>query len=268
MKKHDEWYTHKRKKIIQRFINKCLDIDVLKSSEAFLDFLTNKNSKNATKNLKAFFDKTKAPEDASQYVTVTGEHDLIENPTIMKFAEKFSIYMTSYDILSSKFYSLSRQLEKQYEDISDTQQKLSECAKHLSTMFKLSNSDQLSEQYVKIETSLAGWSKLNSKYAECIKANFLDFYKYLTLEKTALNELNDLRNNFTTSYQKAEQTLTAKKEKLFKSGNTRYWELTEEDMKKEDQLKKDKDKAFRAMLPRETIKLNHLKMNYLMISNQ
>lgn len=125
-KKHDDWYIHKRTNILQRFLNKCLDIEELKGSEVFLEFLTNKNSKTATKSLKTGYDNAKVPEDASQYPTMSGEHEVLESPALQKFSEKFNIYMNSYEVLSNQFYNLSKQLNNQYEELASTQKKMAE----------------------------------------------------------------------------------------------------------------------------------------------
>ena len=91
-----------------------------------MKFLTTKNSKNVTKALKTALEKAKVPEDASQYVTPSGEHQIIESSSINKFVEKFPIYMNSYEVLSAQFYDLSRTLDKQYEEIAGTQKKMAE----------------------------------------------------------------------------------------------------------------------------------------------
>jgi hypothetical protein len=267
-KKNDEWYIHKRTNLITRFINKWLDIDELKASEVFLEFLTTKNSKTATKVVKTGLDSVKPPEDCSQYATMSGEHKIIENPQVKKFSDKFSIYMNSYDVLSAQFYSLSRQLDTQYEEIASTQKKMAEWWKHLKTMYKISNSEQLSEMYGQIEVSMKNWAKWSKEHCLVIKHNFVDFYKFMTLEKQALASLNDLKNTFTQNYQKAESILSAKKEKLFKSGTTSKWELSTDNKLREVELKKDKELAYKWMLPQETTRLNHLRTNYLMISTQ
>lgn len=67
----------------------------------------------------------------------------------------------------------------------------------------------------------------------------------MTLEKQALTTLNDLRTTFTQNYQKAEVALTAKKDKLFKSGSTSKWELSTDNKLREEELKKDKDLAYK-----------------------
>ena len=67
----------------------------------------------------------------------------------------------------------------------------------------------------------------------------------MTLEKQALATLNDLKNTFTQNYQKAEVNLTAKKEKLFKSGVTSKWELSTDNKLREEELKKDKELAYK-----------------------
>lgn len=83
-----------------------------------------------------------------------------------------------------------------------------------------------------------------------------------------MEQLHTLKNNFTQNYLKWESVLVKKKDKLFQAGNASKWELSEEDKKREEELKKDKEAAFKAMLPRETARLNHLKMNHLMLSTQ
>jgi hypothetical protein len=230
--------------------------------------MTTKNSKSATKAVKTALEKVKPPEDASQYATMSGDHKIIESSSIIKFSEKFPIYMNSYEVLTTQYYSLSRQLCKQFEEISETQKKMAECSKHLSTMFKISNSDQLSECYQKIEEALKNWSTRITEYTSVVKENFIDFYKYMTIEKQSLEVLNNIKTTFTQNYQKLESSLSKKKEYLFKAGYSSKWELSEADMKRVDTLKNDKDAAYKAMLPRETTRLNHLRVNYLMICNQ
>lgn len=213
-------------------------------------------------------DKAKVPEDASMYICETGEHPIIESKEVKRFSEKFPIYLNSYEVLNNEFYKLSRQLSGQYEELSVTQKKLSECCKHLSTMFKLCNSEKSSQYYSKVGDVIKNWSKFSKNYNDVIKDHMVDFYKYMSLGKNALSELQKLSVTATQNYLKAEAVLTKKKEKLFVAGNPSLWELSEADAKRAEDFRNNKSAAFEAMLPRETIKLQHLKTNHLMLCTQ
>jgi hypothetical protein len=45
---------------------------------------------------------------------------------VQKFAEKFSVYTNSYEVVSAEFYKLSGQLKSQYEEVAATQRKMAE----------------------------------------------------------------------------------------------------------------------------------------------
>lgn len=266
--KSDNYYIHKRRNILTRFMNKILQIEELKSSEVVDDFLKNANQKNVTKNITAAIEKLKVLEDASQYSNMTGCYPIQESKTASQFSERFPIYINSYQVLSGQFHQLSKQISSKYTEISELQKKLSQTARHISTMFRTCHSNNMGNLYRTIEELNKKWSRFNKEYANIVNKHYIDFYKYLTLEHGSLNELNDLKTSFTTKYQAFESNLTKQKEKLFKSGYTAKWELSPEDAKNEEALKTNKEKAFAAMLPRDTIKCEFLKINHLVMTNQ
>lgn len=249
-------------------MNKILQIEELKSSEVVDDFLKNANQKNVTKNITAAIEKLKVLEDASQYSNMTGCYPIQESKTASQFSERFPIYINSYQVLSGQFHQLSKQISSKYTEISELQKKLSQTARHISTMFRTCHSNNMGNLYRTIEELNKKWSRFNKEYANIVNKHYIDFYKYLTLEHGSLNELNDLKTSFTTKYQAFESNLTKQKEKLFKSGYTAKWELSPEDAKNEEALKTNKEKAFAAMLPRDTIKCEFLKINHLVMTNQ
>jgi hypothetical protein len=100
------------------------------------------------------------------------------------------------------------------------------------------------------------------------KIIWLIFTNIFLWENNALSELQKLSSTATQNYEKFDSALTKKKEKLFQLGNPTQWELSILDSTRIEELKNNKDAAIKAMLPRDAIKLNHLKTNHLMLSTQ
>ena len=94
--------------MLQKFINRVLQSEELKSSNVVLDFLTLHDEKHMHKTLRQQCERTTEPTKIEQYATLSGRHLLTTEPSSFLFAKKFDTYINSTEVLSQKFHSLSK----------------------------------------------------------------------------------------------------------------------------------------------------------------
>ena len=91
------------------------------------------------------------------------------------------------------------------------------------------------------------WKKVIIKQKELVKTHMKDFYKYVKLEGIAYEELIDRRTELKNKYTAEVARITAKKEKLFATGDISKFELGDDRNIDKDRLTKDKPYAFEKM---------------------
>ena len=140
-------------------------------------------------------DRDRVPRLVKEFPMPDGHFTVSTDPKYTKFLDKFSTYQSSFDVLYNKFHTLGKRLHKEMNQVSATIQSLSECCKHISTVYKLGHSHAFSDMYKDIEASLLNWSdsvKLESKSCQEL---FQNTYKYWTKESQSLTELCTFSTN-------------------------------------------------------------------------
>ncbi len=151
MKKYEADYLNKRKRNLQRFLNKVLHSSILRASPMVYDFLTFDNAKDFTKTLKTAFDKDPAPKNTREFVSLDGKFNVSKERKYFRFGEKYTSFTQSYEVLMTKMHNLNKKLSSEMRHVSDTIGQISDCCKHLSTVYKLSNTPLMSEMYKDLE---------------------------------------------------------------------------------------------------------------------
>lgn len=137
----------------------------LKLSAVFVDFLKHQDFKAFSKNLKNVATRSAIPSMHKELYTATGNHEIDTSKHMRSFSDKLPLYTTMYESTASRLHQLSRKLADQYKDISTTIDEISDCAKTVHQIYKLSDNAQFSKLYKDIEITLKSWSKINSDIA-------------------------------------------------------------------------------------------------------
>lgn len=266
--KIDDKSIAKRMRVLEIFINKCLMSEDLKICPVMVDFLKHQDYKTFSKNLKNSASKCSLPQSYKELYTPTGFHDLKAGKHMKEFSEKLPVYLNVYEATASKFHQLSRKLTEQFKDVSNTITELSDCAKNMCKIYRITDDAQFSKIYGDINITLRKWSTIINNVGNVCASNLALFHSYPNLHMNALKKLDANKVKFQGIFEKAALNLDRKKEKCFKSGDVSKWELSVEDLQRVRTLVTNKDEAYKAMFYKESQDLVVLRDNYMFFVNQ
>ena len=102
------------------------------------------------------------------------------------------------------------------------------------------------------------WKKVLIKQKELVKNHMKDFFKYVNFEGRAYTEIIDRREDLKTKYNSEIAKVTAKKEKLYASGDITKFELGDDNVVDRDRLLRDKPYAFEHMCRNDNLNLEKM----------
>ena len=102
------------------------------------------------------------------------------------------------------------------------------------------------------------WKKILIKQKELIKNHVKDFFKYVNFEGRAYTEIIDRREELKNRYNSENTKVTAKKEKLYATGDINKFELGDQPGIDRDRLLKDKAYAFEHMCRNDTLNVEKI----------
>lgn len=126
----------------------------------------------------------------------------------------------------------------------------------------------MADIYQNMREHFKKWGKEVHNEAK-INLKFLpQYFSYSSLENQAYKDMFEKRIKQLDKFVSKNNELYARKEKLFKSGRTDKWEISEEDLKRSSDLLKHKNEAFKVMLPQATKEVHDLEDTYLYMTSQ
>ena len=267
-KKLDLKYLAKRATYLEEFLNKVLESDDLRLVPMFNDFLTMTDRKKYSAHIKTNLKVAEPPNGIKEFYTLTGMHNIDDSKHIINFSDKLSMYMNVYETCCDKFNDLTRKLATQMLESSKTLSELADCSKYMAKMYKLSDNLEFSKLYIDIQGMLEKWSLTQTNLTKIVSSNLASFYTLPTLHLSSLKRLDQVKQNYQSSYEKLTVNLQKKKEKAFSMKQTQTWQLSVEDLKRMKELLEDKDEAYKAMFPGETKEATYAKNNYFFVANK
>ena len=107
----------------------------------------------------------------------------------------------------------------------------------------------ITKSYEELSCFFKNYMKILIKQNDMVKNHMKDFFKYINLEGKAYTELIDRREELKAKYNSENQRVTAKKEKLYATGDPTKFELgTNEKTVDRERLMHDKPYAFEFQL--------------------
>ena len=117
----------------------------------------------------------------------------------------------------------------------------------------------ITKSYEEMSCFFKNYRKILIKQNDMVKNHMKDFFKYINLEGKAYGELIDRREELKAKYTSENQRITAKKEKLFSSGDINKFELgSDEKTVDKSRILHDKPYAFEHMCKNDTSNLNKI----------
>ena len=258
-RRFEQDFIEKRMKFLQIFMDKVIQNETLKSSEALYAFLSFGDRVQFDRKIKEL--NSIVP---SQYCedlkTLSGKLTVLYDD----FNENYYVNINNYFKLQYQVYTrLNYNMRSFYKNITMACMNLEEVQKDFETLKILNTKVMMKDQIIKTFDELSiffkNWKRILFNENEIIKENLKDFFKLQKMENMAFIELIDSRETIRQKYATEKAKLDAKKERLYKLMDFSKWEI-EDNYGQVDRalLFRDKNYAFNNMCTKETQALENI----------
>ena len=258
-RRFEQDFIEKRMKFLQIFMDKVIQNETLKSSEALYAFLSFGDRVQFDRKIKEL--NSIVP---SQYCedlkTLSGKLTVLYDD----FNENYYVNINNYFKLQYQVYTrLNYNMRSFYKNITMACMNLEEVQKDFETLKILNTKVMMKDPIIKTFDELSiffkNWKRILFNENEKIKENLKDFFKLQKMENMAFIELIDSRETIRQKYATEKAKLDAKKERLYKLMDFSKWEI-EDNYGQVDRalLFRDKNYAFNNMCTKETQALENI----------
>ncbi len=251
-------FIMKRMKFLNLFINNVVKREEFKASEILIAFLSYTDRGKFEAKFKEY--QTQVPSSyVEDYKNLEGKVTISHDEGNEKYFNNISKY---FRLQRQIFQKLNHGLKGFYNSLTSACESLQEVHKYFEIMHVLNTRVLMKQTITKSFEELAfffdNWKKVLIKQKELVKTHMKDFYKYVKLEGIAYEELIDRRSELKNKYTAEVARITAKKEKLFATGDISKFELGDDRNIDKDRLTKDKPYAFEKMCKSDNLALEKL----------
>ena len=257
-KRFEEHFIRKRMKFLNLFINNLVQSESFKCSEILMAFLSYEDRGKFDSKFKEY--STQQPSMyVEEYKTLDGKVTISHD----EGNEKYFTNINKYFRLQGQILDrLNFSLKMFYNNMNLVAESLQDVQKNFEIMHVLNTrvlmKQTITKSYEEMSCFFKNYRKILIKQNEMVKNHMKDFFKYINLEGKAYNELIERREELKAKYTSENQRVTAKKEKLYASGDISKFELGDEKNIEKDRILHDKPYAFEHMCKTDTNNLNKI----------
>ena len=258
VRNYDIDFILKRMKFLNLFINNVVQSEDFKASEILTAFLSCTDRPKFESIFKEY--QSQVPSSyVEDYKTLEGKVIISHNEGNEKYFTNISKY---FRLQSQIFQKLNFSLKNFYKSMTDCCDHLEEVRKYFEIMHVLNTRVLMKETITKSFEELAfffdNWKNILIKQKELVKNHMKDFYKYVNFEGRAYTEIIDRREELKNRFTAETARITAKKEKLYATGDINKFELGDDNTVDRDRLLGDKPYAFEHMCRNDNLNLEKL----------
>ena len=251
-------FIMKRMKFLNLFINNVVQREEFKASEILVAFLSYTDRGKFDSKFKEY--QTQVPSSyVEDYKTLDGKVIISHDEGNEKYFTNISKY---FRLQGQIFQKLNFSLKNFYNSMNDVCDHLEEVPQYFEIMNVLNTRVLMKQTITKSFEELGfffdNWKKVLIKQKELVKNHMKDFFKYVNFEGRAYTEIIDRREDLKTKYNSEISRVTAKKEKLFASGDINKFELADDNVVDRDRLLRDKPYAFEHMCRNDNLNLQKM----------
>ena len=248
-------FIMKRMKFLNLFINNVVQSEDFKASEILIAFLSYTDRGKFESKFKEY-----SSQIPSSYVE---DYKTLEGKVVISHDErneKYFININKYFKLQEQIMvRLNMSLKGFYNALNSACQSLQNVHKNFDILHVLNTrvlmKPTITKSFEELGVFFQNWMKVLIKQKEMVKNHMKDFYKYVNLEGKAYTEIIDRREDLKNKYNAENARITAKKEKLFATGDLNKFELGDQPGIDRDRLLKDKPYAFEHMCRNDNLNL-------------
>ena len=251
-------FIMKRMKFLNLFINNVVQSEDFKASEILTAFLSYTDRGKFESKFKEY--QSQIPSSyVEDYKTVEGKVIISHDVGNEKYFTNINKYLR---LQGQIFQKLNLSLKNFYNSMTAVCNHLEEVHKYFEIMHVLNTRVLMKQTITKSFEELGfffdNWKKVLIKQKELVKNHMKDFYKYVNFEGRAYTELIDRREELKNKYNSEIARITAKKEKLYATGDINKFELGDDSVVDRDRLLRDKSYAFEHMCRNDNLNLDKL----------
>lgn len=255
-------FVSKRMNNLNIFLNNILKNETLKTSDAlisFLSFIDRARFEEKKKQINAYI----MPNGLESIRTLNGKFLISEDD---ESNEKYLTNINNYFNLQTQIYDkLNEDLSSFYKSIMSAVENLAGVQKDFELLHLLNARVSMKKEILKsfemFGIFFKNWKRVLYNQGDIIKKNVKTFFKYVNMEGKAYSELTKSRLVIKEQFDKENQKLLNKKQKLWEQNDITKWEINE-DYSRIDRvlLMRDKPYAFSKMCTNETYVVNNLRI--------
>ena len=263
-------FVAKRMKYLNKFLNDIVENEIFKASEVLISFLSISDREQFEFKKKSF-DSVKEPEFLEEYYSLDGKINCLEEDYNEIYYTNIQKYVTvQKQLLDRVNYNLKSyisNINSACNNLEDVQRDF-ELLSQLNKIIKMK--DEITKTYEELYIFFKNWKRIMFNQMDLVNNNIRYFFKYISMENSAYNELIQDRLQKKEVFNKENNKLLMTKEDLWNKKDINKWDITNFDNIDRFQLLKDKDYAFSKMCTVETKKVNelHNKLNFANYTNR
>ena len=254
-----EKYLSKRIRNLEKFFGLLLKDESIKLSQIFYDFVSIEEI-NSFNNKKKSYNTIKLPQTLKEYKSLNGK---LEVKLDEEREETYQDIKSQIDTKQELLSKLNKQIKLLNNEITIVVNRLNEISKCFKELFlnsdKYSENDKIKITYYELSDMFKLWS---NALKDQNTITYIDIREYFKYSKNTLKSIKDSTNTveiFKHNYYKSKRNLIAKKEDLYKKGDTTKWDLPPDN---KNLNTTDKNVVLSNMLYNETNIVNNLKDIY------
>ena len=271
----DQDFIEKRMKLLNLFINNLVQNETFKASDLLMAFLSYEDRAKFESKFKEY-----ATTQTSSYVE---EYKTLDGKAVLSFDEgneKYFNNINKYFRLQGQIFDrLNFSLKIFFNNMKTVAESLQNVEKNFEILHLLNTrvlmTETITKTYQEMNRFFRNYKKILIKHNEMIKIHIKNFFKYINIESKAYNELIERREELRNKFIAENQKVTAKKEKVFATGDINKFELGEDKNIDKERILTDKPYAFEHICRSDTnalMKIYHQlgyanKMNILELKN-
>ena len=244
-KRFTDKFIEKRMKFLNLFINNVVQSESFKASQILFSFLSYEDRGKFDSKFKEFQTQTPSPY-VEEYKTLDGIITISldeKNERYFKNINKyFNLQTTILDKVNYNLKMLNHNMNVVCELLKVIQKNF-EVLHVLNTRVMMKPT--ITKTYEEIGCFFKNWGRVLTKQKDLIKNHLKDFFKYVNLEGKAYTELIVRREELKEKYTAENNRVTAKKEKVYSTGDVNKFEINPDDRNiDKERLLRDKPYAF------------------------
>ena len=244
-KRFTDAFLQKRMKFLNLFINNVVQSESFKASQILYSFLSYEDRGKFDSKFKEFQTQTPSPY-VEEYKTLDGIITISldeKNERYFKNINKyFNLQATILDKVNYNLKMLNHNMNVVCELLKVIQKNF-EVLHVLNTRVMMKPT--ITKTYEEIGCFFKNWGRVLTKQKDLIKNHMKDFFKYVNLEGKAYSELIVRREELKEKYTTENTRVTAKKEKVYATGDVNKFEINQDDRNiDKERLLKDKPYAY------------------------